>query len=85
MPIRDIAFPVTEELKNKLRAYHAEWPGSWGSLHIAMEDGNMETENVEFCRQYATDNNDPEGAELAEMLLKISFSARMRLYRDRTI
>ena len=53
--------------------------GAWGSLHIVLDDGNVRDDHVTFCREYATKNGDTEGAELAEILLTMSKTQRLRL------
>lgn len=67
------------------RAYYNKQDGSnasGGSLHIVLDDGNTETEHVEFCLQYAKDHNDPEGVALSELLLRASLTQRNKLYRN---
>ena len=54
---------------------------SWGSLHIVLDDDNVENHHVEFCKKYAMENGDTEGAELAELLLGMSESQRLNLNR----
>ena len=53
--------------------------GTWGSLHIVLDDDNTEDNSVEFCIKYAEENGDTEGKELAEILLQMSEKQRIRL------
>lgn len=64
----------------RFRAYHATNP-VWGSLHIVLEDHNVEDSSVRFCVQYAEQTGDVEGAELARVLLTLSRTQRSRLSR----
>lgn len=52
---------------------------TWGSLHIVLDDGNVEDSHVEFCRKYAIENGDEEGAYLAGVLAGLSQSQRLNL------
>lgn len=51
----------------------------WGSLHVVLEDANIKDGDVEFCRLWAIDHGDSEGAQLAEILLKMSKTQRLKL------
>jgi len=53
--------------------------GCWGSLHIVLEDNNVEDHSVRFCIEWAEEHDDMEGADLARLLLKMSRSQRSRL------
>lgn len=55
-----------------------EFPGneSGGSLHIVLDDGNIEREHVEFCRDWARDHDDPAGEAFAELLLTLTDEER---------
>ena len=45
-------------------------------LHIAVEDFNLEDEDVWSCIKFANDAGHPECAELAKALLKVPFQHR---------
>lgn len=49
-------------------------------LHIVLDDGNIEDENVEFCIQYAMDAKHPECEALARKLRSMSRTQRKKLY-----
>ena len=64
----------------RFRAYHARPENiTWGSLHIVLDDGNVDTGSVEFCVSWAEEKGDGEGAELARILLRMSRTQRLRL------
>lgn len=48
-------------------AYYRAHP-AWGSLHLVLDDLNLEDEHIAFCERYATEQGDAEGAELARVL-----------------
>lgn len=73
--------PTIPEVLPLVRAYYAKPNnGVGGSLHLVLDDGNIETYWVEYCKQYALENNDPDGVALAELLLKMSYTQRKKLY-----
>ena len=50
-----------------------------GSLHIVLDEGNINDKDIKFCRQYAADRNDLDGVELADILLKLSKTQRRKI------
>jgi len=66
------------EVIERFREYQAKNP-AWGSLHIVLDDGNVEDHSVLFCYQYAIEKQDLEGADLALLLLKMSKTQRLKL------
>ena len=62
-------------------AYYAK-PGNaaGGSLHLVLDDGNVQDEHVEFCRDYAAREGDEDGVALAELLLEMSVAQRERVF-----
>lgn len=80
LPVNNTVKPSIPDVLSKFISYY-EKPenGAWGSLHIVLDDGNIEDSSVNFCIKWAHDNNDPAGKELGELLLKMSKSQRMRL------
>lgn len=71
---------ITPELVARFARYYAENP-TWGSLHIVLDDLNLADNHVQFCIEWATDHADPEGAELARILLGMTRSQRARIGR----
>ena len=66
----------------RFAAYY-EHPGNdaWGSLHIVLSDGNTRACDAAFCSEWAAENFDTEGVELANMLVMMTASQRGRLSR----
>jgi hypothetical protein len=50
-----------------------------GNLHIVLDDGNLETEHVEWCLREATKRGDAPGTALAELLLRATLTQRAKL------
>lgn len=51
-----------------------------GSLHIVLEDGNIDNDDVLFCKEYAIEQGDLFGIELADILLQMSKTQRKKIY-----
>lgn len=70
------------EVVARFAAYYEEpGNGAWGSLHIVLDDGNVGDDCVLFCKQWALDRDDHEGAALADILLTLTKAQRGRLNR----
>jgi uncharacterized protein (TIGR02996 family) len=69
--------PTIPEYLDRFVAY-LNAHGAWGSLHIVLDDGNVEDDHVRWCIQYAAEHGDEEGRQLGEVLLRMS---RTRLPR----
>ena len=50
-----------------------------GSLHIVLDDGNIEDHYIFFCRNYAEDKGDDYGVMLCDMLLNLSKTQRRKV------
>jgi hypothetical protein len=61
------------------REYYNFNPGG-GSLHIVLDDGNTEEDNVNYCMEYSKENGDIAGIMLARALLELSAEQRDELY-----
>lgn len=73
---------ITPELVERFAAYYeAPGNGAWGSLHIILDDGNVEDHNADFCVKHAAETGDGEGFELARILRSMSRSQRGRIGR----
>lgn len=68
-----------QEFIHSLSEYH-ERELCWGNLHIAMDDGNLEDDNIQWCLKFANEEGDQHGARLAQMLLELSYEDREKLY-----
>lgn len=78
----DPARPTVPDVIERFRAYHAlPDNGAWGSLHIVLDDGNVDDDSVRFCIDWANKYHDTEGEELAHILLQMSKTQRLRLSR----
>jgi len=69
------------EVLEAIRVYYAK-PGNsgGGNLHIVLDDGNLEVHHIEWCRDFAQENHDDDGVELANTLLSISESQLDEIY-----
>ena len=73
--------PTIPEVVPLCKAYYAKEGNSvGGSLHIVLEDGNVENHWVQSCREWAVEAGDDDGVALADILLKMSKTQRMKLY-----
>ena len=72
--------PTIPEVAELFARYY-EQPGNavWGSLHIVLDDGNVDDSNVVFCIGEAEQRGDDEGKRLAEILLRMSKTQRRKL------
>lgn len=52
---------------------------SWGSLHIVLEDGNVDDESVFCCYKHAKKVGDKEGLRLACLLFNLTKTQRRKL------
>jgi hypothetical protein len=59
--------------------YEIPGVGCGGSLHIVLDDDNVEDHHVEFCQRYAEDHGDHEGELLAQILLRMSKTQRLKV------
>ncbi|MNB58588.1 hypothetical protein D3C87_598700 [compost metagenome] len=66
------------EVIERFAAYHMDYP-VWGSLHIVLEDFNVDNHHVEWCIEYAIKEGDKEGEELGKILLQMSKSQRLKI------
>jgi hypothetical protein len=66
------------EVLDRFKAYHLDHP-VWHSLHIVLEDFNVDNHHVEWCIEYAIKEGDKEGEELAKILLQMSKSQRLKI------
>ena len=73
--------PTIPEVLPLVRAYYAK-PGNLagGSLHILLDDGNVDDSSVEFCEKVAVERGDEDGVALARILRRMSKTQRKKLY-----
>ena len=70
---------VPEVLERFQNYYTNNKIGEWGSLHIVLADDNVDDNSVDWCLKHAIKINDTEGAELSQILLKMSKSQRLKI------
>jgi hypothetical protein len=74
--------PTIPEVFDRFYAYYEKNP-VWGSLHVVLDDGNLEDSTIRWCIDRAEKGGyrppDPEGAELGRILLRMSRTQRSRL------
>lgn len=71
--------PSIPDVVERFAHYFEDDNGVWGSLHIVLDDGNVENHSVEYCIDYAEEKGDQEGAELGRILLQLSRTQRLKL------
>jgi hypothetical protein len=69
----------TLDVISKIRSYTKKDGNQvGGNLHMVLSDKNINDSDIEFCRKQAEDVGDAEGVELAELLLALSKTGRMK-------
>lgn len=69
--------PTVAEIQRLVDLYYAiDGNGTGGSLHIVLDDYNVETGYVEFCEEWAIQRGDARGHRLAGLLLHMSTTQR---------
>jgi hypothetical protein len=75
-----ISKPTVPEVLPLVIAYCSKEENSvGGSLHIVLDDGNVEDGHVEYCIEYAKEVGDVDGVKLGKILLKMSKTQRLKL------
>lgn len=69
---------ITPDLVDRFAAYYRANP-VWGSLHVVLEDGNLQHCSVDYCVEQAVEEGDVEGAALGRILRSMSRSQRARI------
>jgi len=70
---------ISEVFPLVLKYYSISGNECGGSLHVILEDNNIDDCHVRYCQKYATERNDILGIELAEKLLFMSKTQRKKL------
>lgn len=72
--------PSIEGMRAIIAAFY-KLPGNsgGGSLHIVLDDRNVEDCNVQHCREWAEERNDASGVNMAELLLKFTEGERAEM------
>lgn len=71
-------WPLTDEETERFADYFDANP-TWGSLHIVMEDGNVEDVHLAWSIRYAEEHGDSEGAALGRILSRLTEAERAGL------
>jgi predicted transcriptional regulator len=50
-----------------------------GTLHMVLSNKNIRDSDIEFCLKAARDKNDTDGIEIAELLIKMSRTQRLKI------
>ena len=53
-----------------------------GNLHIVLDDGNLDDENILFCRNLCIKTHDVLGRLICEGLLQITYKEREKIYEQ---
>ena len=62
--------------------YEKDGNSTGGNLHIALDDGNLEDENLWFCQEKCEENNDWLGNLIATTLRHFTTKEREEMYDD---
>jgi len=54
--------------------------GCGGSLHIVLDDGNLEDSSVSWCAGYACAQNDGAGQQIADLMEIMTYKQREKIY-----
>lgn len=73
-----MAKPTIPEVLDRFRAYRSKNP-AWGSLHVVLYDNNVQDCFVRSTIEHARVNGDAEGEELANILLQMSRTQRLKI------
>lgn len=73
--------PTIPEVIARFVTYNEHNP-AWGSLHVVLDDHNVEDSSVRFCLGWANEHGDWEGAALAHILLQMSKTQRLKISNE---
>lgn len=67
-------------LREMIRQYY-ELPGNGagGSLHVVLDDGNIDSQSIQYCRAIAADRGDWRALIIADLLLARSQRGRAKV------
>lgn len=75
--------PTVPDVLPRVQTYYAQaGNGAGGSLHIVLDDFNLEDHSVQFCIEWAEERGDTEGAEIGRLLLQMTRSQRGRIAKQ---
>jgi len=64
-----------------VKEYYSE-NGAGGSLHIVLDDGNLEDSHVDWCSGYASGANDEAGSQIGELMRSMTMEQRQKVYEN---
>lgn len=73
--------PIVPDVLPRVQAYCRQHRGG-GVLHVVLEDMNLEDVFVRYAIDFAREEGDTEGAELAGLLLQMTRSQRGRIAKQ---
>lgn len=73
------AKPSVDRVMPLIRHYCTQAHGLGGNLHIFVEDGNIDDDDIRFCKNNAIDSNDLMCRELCDVLLSMSKTQRKEI------
>jgi len=68
-----------DEFIGMVKEYYIDEPCG-GSLHIVLDDGNIDKDSVRWCAGYACGANDDIGSDLANLMLHMNYNQRKKIY-----
>jgi hypothetical protein len=73
--------PTVPEVQPLVEAYRA-LPGNivGGSLHVVLDDGNVDDKSIGYCLNAAREDGDEDGAAIAQVLLRMSKTQRRKVH-----
>lgn len=71
---------IPEVLPRFIAYYQKPGNGAWGSLHVVIEDSNVDDSSVRFSIDWAERHGDQDGKDLGELLLTMSKTQRLKIF-----
>lgn len=72
--------PTVPDVLPLVREYYSRPEnGCGGSLHIVLDDHNLEDHCIAFCREWAAKRSDHDGVRLADLLIQLTRTQRQKL------
>ena len=71
---------TTKEIVELIKEYYADGNLAGGTLHCALDDGNLEDHDIKFCINFAKEEGDYQGVLLGYILLLITIEQREEAY-----
>ena len=71
---------IVDTVVAMLEIYYKKYNCSGGSLHIVVDDGNLDDNNIEYCIEWANNENDVAGFIIGTLLLKMNMRQRKNVY-----